>query len=73
MHRFIYLIYAALVAALIYMVTMPFILLHDDKTEEVGEVSYYIPEEGLQSHYYKEVEMTKGKYSSKSEKTDESK
>lgn len=73
MHRFIYLLYAALVAALIYMVTMPFILLHDDKTEEVGEVSYYIPEEGLQSHYHKEVELTKGKYSSKSEKSDESK
>ncbi len=73
MHRFIYLLYAALIAGLIYMVAMPFILLHEDKTEEVGEVSYYIPEEGLQSHYHKEVELTKGKYSAKDEGCDESK
>ncbi|UNM96890.1 hypothetical protein MMG00_03295 [Ignatzschineria rhizosphaerae] len=72
MHRFIYLIYAGLVIALVYMVVMPFVLLHDDKTEEVGEVSYYIPEEGLQSHYHKEVEMTKGKYSSRPGTSDES-
>ena len=72
MHRFIYLIYAGLVIALIYMVVMPFVLLYDDKTEVVGEVSYYIPEEGLQSHYHKEVELTKGKYSSKSKASDES-
>lgn len=72
MHRLIYLLYAALIAGLIYMVSMPFILLHEDKTEEVGEVSYYIPEEGLQSHYHKEVEMSKGKYSSKHQESHES-
>lgn len=70
MHRFIYLLYAALIAALIYMVTMPFILIHDDKNEEVGEVTYYIPEAGLESHYHKEVEMTKGKYTPKPEKAE---
>lgn len=73
MHRLIYLLYAALVAGLIYMVVMPFMLLHDDKTEEVGEVTYYIPEDGLQTHYHKEVEMTKGKQKSKHSSSDESK
>lgn len=61
MHKWIYLVIAGLVAVFIYMVSMPFIILYQDAQEPIEEVNYYIPEEGLQSHYHKEVELAKGK------------
>lgn len=62
MHKLVYLLFIVLVAGLIYMITMPFIMLYEDQQAIVEEeVTYFIPEGGLQSHYHKEVEMAKGK------------
>ncbi len=61
MHKLVYLLFAALIAVFIYMVTMPLLMLYEDQAEEVEEVTYYMPQEGLEAHYHKEVEMAKGR------------
>lgn len=62
MHRFfLSLLFLGMVGVFIYMVTMPFLLHYNDQTEDVGEVTYYIPEAGLESQFHREVELTKGR------------
>ena len=67
MHKLVYLLFAALIAVFIYMVTMPLLMLYEDQAEEVEEVTYYMPQEGLEAHYHKEVEMAKGRKARRAE------
>lgn len=61
MHKWIYFVIIVLIAIFIYMVSMPFVMLYNDDKQPIEEVSYYLPEGGLESQFHKEVEMAKGK------------
>ncbi len=60
MRKLFYIFFAVLVVGLIYMITMPFIMLYEDHAEEIEVVEYYVPDTGLESLYHREVELTKG-------------